>query len=79
VQEASALFFDRRPLDLPFPEGVFDAFAREVADVHRELYGEQSELYGENVAAKIERCRSRWRTTSGTHRSVTPASRNCMH
>jgi aspartyl-tRNA(Asn)/glutamyl-tRNA(Gln) amidotransferase subunit A len=29
---------------------------REVADVHRELYAEHAELYGENVAVKIERC-----------------------
>ena len=29
---------------------------REVADVHRELYAEHAELYGDNVAVKIERC-----------------------
>ena len=29
---------------------------REVADVHRELYAENGELYGEEVAVKIERC-----------------------
>ena len=29
---------------------------REVADVHRELYAEHGELYGEDVAVKIERC-----------------------
>ena len=29
---------------------------REVADVHRELYAEHAELYGESVAEKIERC-----------------------
>jgi aspartyl-tRNA(Asn)/glutamyl-tRNA(Gln) amidotransferase subunit A len=28
----------------------------EVAAVHRELYAEQGELYGEEVAVKIERC-----------------------
>ena len=31
-------------------------FMREVADVHRDLYEEQGELYGENIAPKIERC-----------------------
>src|SRR5262249_51457922 len=31
-------------------------FMREVADVHRELYAENAELYGDDVAAKIERC-----------------------
>ena len=29
---------------------------REVADVHRELYAENAELYGDEVATKIERC-----------------------
>ena len=29
---------------------------REVAEVHRELYAENGELYGEEVAVKIERC-----------------------
>jgi aspartyl-tRNA(Asn)/glutamyl-tRNA(Gln) amidotransferase subunit A len=29
---------------------------REVADVHRELYAENSELYGEEIAVKIDRC-----------------------
>jgi aspartyl-tRNA(Asn)/glutamyl-tRNA(Gln) amidotransferase subunit A len=29
---------------------------QEVADVHRELYAENGELYGEEVAVKIERC-----------------------
>ena len=29
---------------------------REVGDVHRELYPENAELYGENIRAKIERC-----------------------
>jgi aspartyl-tRNA(Asn)/glutamyl-tRNA(Gln) amidotransferase subunit A len=29
-----------------------------VADVHRELYAEYAELYGEDLAAKIERCLS---------------------
>jgi aspartyl-tRNA(Asn)/glutamyl-tRNA(Gln) amidotransferase subunit A len=29
---------------------------REVADVHRDLYAEHAELYGEDVAVKVERC-----------------------
>ena len=29
---------------------------REVGDVHREIYPESRELYGENLAPKIERC-----------------------
>ena len=29
---------------------------REIADVHRELFAEHAELYGENIRPKIERC-----------------------
>jgi Asp-tRNA(Asn)/Glu-tRNA(Gln) amidotransferase A subunit family amidase len=35
---------------------VVPAFMREVGDVHRELYAEQAELYGENIRSKVERC-----------------------
>jgi len=44
------------PISFPLPEGTTPVFMREVADVHRELYAEQGELYGENVRPKIERC-----------------------
>ena len=37
-------------------ELLSDLFQREVADVHRDLFAEHGELYGEEVAAKIERC-----------------------
>ena len=40
----------------PTAEAVVPAFMREVGDVHRELYAEQAELYGENIRSKIERC-----------------------
>src|SRR5206468_5635649 len=56
VEEAAARLPRRRSLDLPLVEGISPAFMREVADVHRELYAEHSELYGESVATKIERC-----------------------
>ena len=46
----------RAPLELPAPRGRTTAFSHEVADVHRELFAEHAELYGENVRAKIERC-----------------------
>ena len=42
--------------DFPTAQDVVPAFMREVADVHRELYAEQAELYGENIRGKIERC-----------------------
>jgi aspartyl-tRNA(Asn)/glutamyl-tRNA(Gln) amidotransferase subunit A len=55
VEAAAELFPRRRALDLPRPNA--DAlFMREVAEVHRELYEEQSELYSEDLAVKIERC-----------------------
>jgi len=57
--EAAASFFPRRRV-VAFPEPVatYAVFMREVADVHRDLYAEHGELYGENVAPKIERCLS---------------------
>ena len=56
VEAAAAFFPRRRAIDLPPYEGMSHAFMREVADVHRELYAEHAELYGESVAEKIERC-----------------------
>jgi Asp-tRNA(Asn)/Glu-tRNA(Gln) amidotransferase A subunit family amidase len=43
-------------IDFPTAESVVPAFMREVGDVHRELYAEHAELYGENICGKIERC-----------------------
>jgi aspartyl-tRNA(Asn)/glutamyl-tRNA(Gln) amidotransferase subunit A len=55
VREAAARFPRLRELD--WPRAEIDAlFMREVANVHRELYAEHGELYGEDVAVKIERC-----------------------
>ena len=56
VREAAERFPRSRRLDVPLPRDLGAAFMREVADVHRELYGEHGDLYGENVATKIERC-----------------------
>ena len=55
VREATAFFPRSRELDWPRVD-VGALFMREVADVHRELYAEHAELYGESVATKIERC-----------------------
>ncbi len=44
------------PVDFPTAEAVVPAFMREVGDVHRELYAEHAELYGENIRGKIELC-----------------------
>jgi aspartyl-tRNA(Asn)/glutamyl-tRNA(Gln) amidotransferase subunit A len=57
VEAAAALLAaDARPIEFPLPEGTTALFMREVADVHRELYAEQPELYGENIRPKIELC-----------------------
>jgi aspartyl-tRNA(Asn)/glutamyl-tRNA(Gln) amidotransferase subunit A len=48
--------FDTQEVDFPTAAEVAPAFMREIADVHRELYAENSELYGENIRGKIERC-----------------------
>jgi Asp-tRNA(Asn)/Glu-tRNA(Gln) amidotransferase A subunit family amidase len=55
VAEAAGLFPRRHDVDLARPR-IDALFMREVADVHRELFEEQGELYGEDLAVKIERC-----------------------
>ena len=56
VREAAALFPRSRELDFPFPREISVVFMREVADVHRDLFAEFEDSYGENVRTKIERC-----------------------
>jgi aspartyl-tRNA(Asn)/glutamyl-tRNA(Gln) amidotransferase subunit A len=56
IETAAACFPHREQLDLPHPKGIWPAFMREVADVHRELFEEHRDSYSESVSAKIERC-----------------------
>jgi aspartyl-tRNA(Asn)/glutamyl-tRNA(Gln) amidotransferase subunit A len=57
VDAAASLFGGRRPLDLPLlQEETYPAFMREAAEVHRDLFAEHADLYGDNVRTKIERC-----------------------
>jgi aspartyl-tRNA(Asn)/glutamyl-tRNA(Gln) amidotransferase subunit A len=56
VERAAALFPHARTVDLPLAHKIGAAFRGEVADVHRELFLEHSESYGENVRTKVERC-----------------------
>jgi aspartyl-tRNA(Asn)/glutamyl-tRNA(Gln) amidotransferase subunit A len=56
VEHAAAQFPHVRSIELPLAYRIGPAFRREVADVHRELFLEHSESYGENVRTKIERC-----------------------
>ncbi len=55
VEEAAALV-DARPVDFPLPEGVAPVFMREAADVHRDLFSEYADSYGEDVRRRLERC-----------------------
>jgi len=57
VDAAAARFPGASPLEFPFPDPEEHAlFAREIADVHRALFPEHADEYGENVRAKIEHC-----------------------
>jgi aspartyl-tRNA(Asn)/glutamyl-tRNA(Gln) amidotransferase subunit A len=55
VEAAAALFPDRERVDFPLPGDVNPAFQAEAADVHRELFAEHADRYGENVRRKLER------------------------
>ena len=56
VREVAGLFPRRREIDFPLPSEISVVFMREVADVHRDLFAEFEDSYGENVRTKIERC-----------------------
>jgi aspartyl-tRNA(Asn)/glutamyl-tRNA(Gln) amidotransferase subunit A len=56
VLEAAELFPRRRAIDFPLADRIGPAFMREAGDVHRDLFAEFSDSYGENVRTKIERC-----------------------
>ena len=56
VEKAAALFGRSEEIAFPLmPANIDPAFQREVADVHRDLFAEQAELYGANVRWKVER------------------------
>jgi aspartyl-tRNA(Asn)/glutamyl-tRNA(Gln) amidotransferase subunit A len=55
VEQAAARFPRAHPLELPPADGFYECFSREVADVHRELFAEHADEYGENVRRKVER------------------------
>jgi aspartyl-tRNA(Asn)/glutamyl-tRNA(Gln) amidotransferase subunit A len=46
------------PVEVPWPEGVYPAFAREIADVHAELYPEHRERYDPGIVVKMEAARA---------------------
>jgi aspartyl-tRNA(Asn)/glutamyl-tRNA(Gln) amidotransferase subunit A len=55
-EAVAALFPNRHELDPPDIRSVYTAFRREVADIHRELFAEHADQYGDNVRGKIELC-----------------------
>jgi aspartyl-tRNA(Asn)/glutamyl-tRNA(Gln) amidotransferase subunit A len=56
VEAVSELFPRRREVRLPKARDSYPLFMREVADVHRDLFAEHADLYGEDVRIKIELC-----------------------
>ncbi len=56
VREAAELFPRRREIEFPLAGEIGPVFMREVADVHRDLFAEFADSYGDNVRTKIERC-----------------------
>jgi aspartyl-tRNA(Asn)/glutamyl-tRNA(Gln) amidotransferase subunit A len=56
VREAADLFPGTREVDFPLAEKIGPVFMREVADVHRDLFAEFADSYGENVRTKVEIC-----------------------
>jgi aspartyl-tRNA(Asn)/glutamyl-tRNA(Gln) amidotransferase subunit A len=57
LEEAAAIFPRRREVALPaMPPGVADVRRRETAETHATLFARHRDLYGEDVAAKVERC-----------------------
>jgi aspartyl-tRNA(Asn)/glutamyl-tRNA(Gln) amidotransferase subunit A len=56
VLEAAERFPRARPVDFPLPRHIGPVFMREVADVHRDLFAEYADSYGENVRTKVELC-----------------------
>ena len=57
VEAAAERFPRRRAVELPIvDQDSYALFMREAADVHRELFAENADLYGEDVRIKLERC-----------------------
>jgi len=56
VEAAASALSPPRAVAFPEPVATIAAFMHEIAGVHRELFEEHGELYGEGVGTKIERC-----------------------
>jgi aspartyl-tRNA(Asn)/glutamyl-tRNA(Gln) amidotransferase subunit A len=67
VQAAAELFPRRREIGFPLAEGTSAVFMREAAESHEGLFPEHADAYGDNVRAKLERCR---RVTDAEHEAA---------
>jgi aspartyl-tRNA(Asn)/glutamyl-tRNA(Gln) amidotransferase subunit A len=47
-----------RPVDVPFPDGVYHAFQREITEVHAELYPANRDRYDPGIAEKMDIARA---------------------
>ena len=56
LEEAAAHFSSPERVELPIAADILPLSMSEIAGVHRELYAEHADLYGENIVPKIERC-----------------------
>jgi aspartyl-tRNA(Asn)/glutamyl-tRNA(Gln) amidotransferase subunit A len=56
VSDAAACFPHKIALDFPRPDDDYALFMREVGDVHRPLFPEHADEYGDDVRVKLERC-----------------------
>ena len=54
--EGAAAELGAATIDFPFRRDTYPLFRWEVAEVHRELYAENAELYSDDLAAKIQSC-----------------------
>jgi aspartyl-tRNA(Asn)/glutamyl-tRNA(Gln) amidotransferase subunit A len=56
VEDAAMLLARAQPIEMPLPPAAaYPGFQREAAAVHEPLWRDHRELYGENVATKLER------------------------
>jgi aspartyl-tRNA(Asn)/glutamyl-tRNA(Gln) amidotransferase subunit A len=53
VEKVAARFSSCRAVNLPPPDGVYTGFAREVTEVHADLFREHAAEYGPSVAHKM--------------------------
>jgi aspartyl-tRNA(Asn)/glutamyl-tRNA(Gln) amidotransferase subunit A len=54
VEEAASLLPEAERIELPLPGNLNPAFQVEAAEVHRKLFAEHADLYGDNVRRKLE-------------------------